>query len=266
MINAKRISIIALVLLVVGALGSLLTFQSLNDSTSVSEEETFSDNNITDIEISANNEEVEVMSTEDRATKVELTGTSSEEIENYLSADVEDETLSIELKDKRLFDFFNFIGTNLTLKVYLPEKTYNSLQADIDNGSFQVEQLSINNVEGEVDNGHFDMKDIAAAMVNVEADNGAISLENIEGKINGDVNNGEIYLKTNNLDHPLTLESNNGDIEVETDQEPTNAVFDIKTNNGEATVFGSSNWNTVIGNGDNQIKLTTNNGNINVVK
>lgn len=266
MINAKKIAIIALVLLVVGALGSLLTFQSLNDSTSVNEEKTFSSNTITDIEISANNEEVEVISTADSTTKVELTGTSSEEIENYLSANVEGETLSIELKDERLFDFFNFIGTNLILKVYLPETTYNSLQADIDNGSFQAEQLSINTIEAEVDNSHFEMKDIAAAMVNVEADNGSISLENIEGKINGNVNNGEIYLKTNNLDRPLTLESDNGNIEIETDQEPTNAIFDIKTDNGEATVFGSSNWNTVIGNGDNQIKLTTNNGNIDVVK
>ncbi|WP_079527935.1 DUF4097 family beta strand repeat-containing protein [Halobacillus hunanensis] len=266
MTNTKKISIIALVLLVVGALGSLISFQSLNDSASVSEEKTFSDNNITDIEISANNDEVEIISTEDSTTKVELTGTSSEEIENYLSANVAGSTLSIKLRDERMFDIFNFVGTSLTLKVYLPEKVYDSLQVDIDNGSFQAEQLSINNVKAEADNGHIEMNNIAATMLNVEADNGVISLENIEGKINGEVNNGEIYLKTNHLDRPITLESDNGNIEIETDKEPTNAVLDIKTDNGEATVFGSSNWNTVTGDGDNLIKLTTNNGNINVAK
>jgi len=107
------------------------------------------------------------------------------------------------------------------------------------------------------------MENITAVMVNAETDNGEVSLEHVEGNINGDVNNGRIYLQTSHLD---TLETDNGNIDIETEKEPTNAILDIKTDNGKATVFGSTNWNTVVGDGDNLIELNTNNGEINVVK
>ncbi|MFD1360100.1 DUF4097 family beta strand repeat-containing protein [Lentibacillus salinarum] len=267
MSSIKKISIVASVLLLVGVIGSLITFNTINNSVPVSEEAII-DDNLTDIEIRADNEQVRLNSTDDDKAKVALSGRITEGIKKQLNVDVEGSTLSIELEDedRKFFKFFDFIGTSLTLNVYLPEKAYESLQVDIDNGSFQAEQFSIKNVEAEVDNGYLEMKNIAATMITTEVDNGKVFLENTEGNINGKVNNGKIYLKTKNLDRPITLESNNGNIRIETDKEPTNTIFDIKTDNGNATVFGSSNWDTVTGDGDNLIKLTTNNGNINVVK
>lgn len=165
-----------------------------------------------------------------------------------------------------IINFFNFTGRDLTVNVYLPEKNYEFLQIEGDNGTIQAEQQSINNIDVKLDNGQVKMKNLVTTMLKADLDNGKIYLENIEGEIFGKVNNGKIYLKTNHLDRSITLASDNGDIEIETDQQPTNAVLDIKTKNGDVSVFGSSNWDTVIGNGENKIKLTINNGDIKIGK
>ncbi|TFJ92085.1 DUF4097 family beta strand repeat-containing protein [Lentibacillus salicampi] len=267
MSSIKKLSIAAFVLLLVGVIGSFFTF-NINDTVPVSEEKVIDNKAITDIEISADNQGVELISSDEDKAKVELSGRRNGNIKTRMNVEVEEGILSIELVDEhqKLFNFFDFIGTSLTLSVYLPEKVYESLEIDMDNGSAHAEQLNIKHIETDLDNGLIEMKNITATTINAKGDNGKISLENVEGKINGEVNNGKIYLKTNNLDRPITLKSNNGNIKIETEKEPTNAIFDINTDNGSATVFGSSNWNTVVGNGDNRIKLTTDNGNISVEK
>ncbi|WP_099156705.1 DUF4097 family beta strand repeat-containing protein [Virgibacillus ndiopensis] len=266
MINIKRISIIALILLLVGAIGSIITFNSINKPVSVSEEKIINTNDFTDIEIEADNEKVEIVSTDDQTTKVELVGRSTEQIQNQLKVEIEENTLSITLENEKLFNFFHFMDSNLTLKVSLPEKVYESLQVDIDNGTVYAEQLNIKAVKGETNNGHIEMEDIVATTINVESDNGKISLENVSGEINGETNNGKIYLETNDLDRPITLECDNGSIEIETENEPANATFNVRVDNGHINIFDKYSGNAVFGNGENLIKLTTNNGKIKVTK
>lgn len=58
--SIKKIAIVALVLLLLGGIGSLITFNTINKSVPVSEEKVI-DDNITAVEISADNEEVELM-------------------------------------------------------------------------------------------------------------------------------------------------------------------------------------------------------------
>ncbi|WP_442961150.1 hypothetical protein [Pseudogracilibacillus sp. SO30301A] len=60
------------------------------------------------------------------------------------------------------------------------------------------------------------------------------------------------------------MNTDNGRIDVQSNKEPTNAILDLKTDNGKVRVFGESNWVTVIGNGENIIKLTTDNGSITI--
>lgn len=266
MTKTKYIFFIALILLVVGIIGSFITY-NVNKPNIVLEERKLTDKNITNIEIKVNDENVKIFSTKDSETKVQLTGKSKEKIDSYFTVEVEDGTLLIKLKDDKPFiNFFNFTGRDLTVNVYLPEKNYEFLQIEGDNGTIQAEQQSINNIDVKLDNGQVKMKNLVTTMLKADLDNGKIYLENIEGEIFGKVNNGKIYLKTNHLDRSITLASDNGDIEIETNQQPTNAVLDIKTKNGDVSVFGSSNWDTVIGNGENKIKLTINNGDIKIGK
>lgn len=73
-------------------------------------------------------------------------------------------------------------------------------------------------------------------------------------------------MKTTTLNQPIQLETNNGWIEIETENEPTNVTFVVQVDNGSINILDKYKGSTVIGNGENLVKLKTNNGKIQVLK
>ncbi|MBP1970655.1 DUF4097 and DUF4098 domain-containing protein YvlB [Virgibacillus natechei] len=264
--NVKKVAVVALLLLLIGGLGSIFTF-NFNERTAIAETKTADTDNITAIDIRMNNEKVIIKPTEEPQARIELTGNEANDDKTELSVKENGNTLSIETTKQRekLFQFFSWGGA-MTLTVYLPEKSYESLVVDIDNGSFQAEQLTIEDINASTNNGEIAMADITAGTVNVHSNNGKIKLDHVAGEINGKTNNGAISLVTEGLERSIDFDTDNGSITIQTDEEPTNAVLDVRVDNGKINIFGDSDWDTVIGNGDNQIKLTTNNGSITVEK
>ena len=281
--NIKLISLIALALLIVGVIGSVFTFTSAYQSEEIIKTESVGSEGIENLNILTNNTKIEVLPTNDSDITAEL---STKNKKHELLAKVEDSTLFIEVKDKQKsfisLDFFSF-GTTLT--VYVPEKAYDSLQVESDNGRITVDEIEANGVNVKADNGRIEleniesmtvtgnasnglisMKNVNSSTINVTTSNGKIMLDHVEGEIYGKTSNGAIELVTENLDRFIELETNNGKINVQTEQEPTNVTFDVRVDNGKARVFGESNWDTVVGNGENLVKLTTNNGGITVTK
>ncbi|MFT8322288.1 MAG: DUF4097 family beta strand repeat-containing protein [Bacillus sp. (in: firmicutes)] len=267
MINRKKISIAAAILIVIGAVGSLFTFHLMDKSVSIAEEKTFDNNNITAIKVDADNASVKIVPTKESVTKVELSGRGSKDTKKIFSANIVGNTLAVKWKDERIkFINFDFVSESLTLKIYLPEKQYKSVEIDNDNGYVQLTDLKIDSLEAETNNGRVEIRNISSSNVAVESDNGRIMLDNVSGKIKATTNNGEISIKTVDLDRPMHLETDNGSIEVETEKEPSNVTFDVYVDNGSINIFDKYKGNAVIGNGDNLIKLKTNNGRITVVK
>lgn len=264
--NSKRFALLGLILLIVGVVGSVLTFKEVK-ADFVTEEETVSKNNITHIDIEANNEKVEVIPTSGSDILIKYSGEKVEQKKDTLSVEEEGNTLKIEIKDRQFFSFqFNFFIKQSSLKVYLPEKVYEKLKVDLGNGAIVVQDLSVEEIDVETNNGKIELDGIKADSVKANTHNGKVDLQNIEGQLHSRVNNGSISLETENLDRVINFETDNGSISIQTDQEPTDAIIDAKTNNGRVTIFGNTNWDSVIGNGTHKIKLVTKNGSINVTK
>lgn len=280
MINLKKISIVALILLLVGIAGSAFFLQGMKKADWVEEERAINDEFHT-IEITTDNTEIELLSTSEQTGKVELTGNDS----NYvLTTDVKDNTLSIAVKyNQRKYFNFNFFHESLSLKVYVPEKQYEALQIRSNNGRITVDsiqakdakvrsdngRLTINNVEGttvttQTNNGATSLKNVKATTVSAKSNNGKIQLDNIEGELIGKTNNGGLSLVTSHLDRPIDFKTDNGRITIETEKEPTNATINVDVKNGRVDVLGSSSRHTVIGDGEHVIKLTTKNGGVTV--
>jgi DUF4097 and DUF4098 domain-containing protein YvlB len=266
-INIKKISIIALILLLVGAVGSLLTFRTANKKESVSIEKVINNQSITSIQLDSDNAEVKFIPTNDTVAKVTLTGRGKTGTKQGFSASVNGNTLSIKQKYKQLqFFTFDFITTKLTLKVFLPEKQYNSLKIENNNGLVQLNNMKINNLKATTDNGRIKIKNISANSTYVESNNGQINLDHVDGKIQGRTDNGRISLITKDLDHKLNFSTDNGSIMIQTEKEPTNVTFNTHTDNGSINILDKYDGNAVIGNGENLIKLSTDNGSITVTK
>lgn len=263
----KKIAIIAAFLIVVGVVGSVLTFGFLDKGVSIQEKKTFEQKNIEAIEVNSNNARVEIIPTKDEAAKVELFGKAAKNTKNDFSAKMEGDTLIVSLEEKQFgFLHLDFSRESLTLKITLPEKQYNSLKIDNDNGYVQLAGLNVKQLQGNTNNGRVELKNITSASVNIETDNGKLILNDVSGKIKGKTNNGKISIKTADLDRSMELETDNGSIEIETEKEPTNVAFDVHVDNGRVNILDKYEGNAVIGDGDNIIKLKTNNGKISVIK
>ncbi|PKG25305.1 DUF4097 family beta strand repeat-containing protein [Niallia nealsonii] len=267
MINFKKILMIATFLIVIGAVGSLLTFRLVDKGGSIQEKRTFDQKNITAIEVDSDNARVEIVPSKDMVMKVELSGKGAKDDKKDFSAKVEGDTLLVSMK-KEDFRFFHFdlFTKSLTLKVILPEKQYDSLAVNNDNGYVQIKDLNVKRLDAETNNGRVDLKKIISSNVNVETDNGKLTLDDVSGNIKGKTNNGRISIKTADLDRSIQLETDNGSIEIETEKEPTNVAFDVQVDNGRVNILDKYEGDAVIGNGDNIVKLKTNNGRISVTK
>lgn len=264
MINLKKLMITGIVLIIIGTLGSLLTFR--DKGIDIAEEKVFKENNITAVEIESNNAGVEIIPTTGMETKVEVYGTGSKDTMTNLTAKVEGETLIVKWKEKQLGFLHLDFNDSLTLKVTLPEKQYKTMMINNDNGKVQLADLNIEQVIAESNNGRIEMENILSENVEVKSDNGRVELEHVSGTIKGESNNGRISMKTATLDQPIQLETNNGRIEIETENDPTNVTFDVQVDNGSINILDKYKGSAVIGDGENLIKLKTNNGKIQVVK
>lgn len=264
MLNMRKLLIVAFVLIGVGLVGSVFTFASKGKTESVTEEVEYDVDNIEQIDIRTDNAKVVILPTNQPSSKLEVTS----EGRNYrLTSDVKGDTLSVDMKHKRhrLFNL-EFFGDGASLNVYIPEKQYTALKVNSNNGKIEITDINAVDIKVNTDNGKIELQHVNATNIDAETNNGHISLDQVEGKLVGRTNNGAISLNTAHIDRPIDLKTDNGRIEIKTKEDPTNVVFDVKTENGKATIFGESDWNTVIGNGDHLVKLRTANGRITIAE
>lgn len=263
MFTKRPISIIAFLLIIVGVVGSVLTFEKpISKSDWVTAERTIDDNNIENIEIFAGNANIEVISVPDSSVKVEVSGIDAE---NDLYASVDGSTLSIRVEHrKNSLLQFDLLSSISSLKVFVPEEAYHSIQIESDNGRILGDNLQAKTLDVKTDNGLIELKRMNTSTTVAMSDNGKIALEDIEGDIIGETDNGAISLITSHLDREIELNTDIGTIEIRTAQKPTNAVIYANVDMGKISVFGESHTSTVFGNGDHSITLSTDIGKIKV--
>lgn len=262
--SMKKVAIIALFVLIAGA--AINVFVNIKDAiVNKAEEIVVENNHYKNIEVQSDNASVEFISTKDDETKVEFSGRMKKKMNYNFTADVKGDTLSIELTQKNWnFIQFGFTSMDIKLTVYVPEKQYNNIKTELDNGEIIARDMQAKSVHLETDNGFIHMKNIVAETVNVRTDNGKILMDEVEGDIEASTDNGRIVLITSNLERPISLSTDNGLIEIQTDKEPTNATIEADIEIGKLDIFGKSNKQTIFGDGDNLIKLETDNGKISV--
>lgn len=261
----KLFVIIVLLLVVLGGISLLIKPGNVFEKST--NKKVIDDLSFTSIAILADNAAVEIVPTKDAVATVEYSGKTKKNKKFIFEAAVKGDTLAVQFKEKRKgFIQFGFSSLDLTLTVHLPEKKYERLQVETDNGRIIAEQLQAKDIHLETDNGRIELKHVDAKAVNVKSDNGKIVLEDVTGQMKAKTDNGRISFVAKDLDQSIDLETDNGRIEIQTEKEPTNATIDAKTDNGRVEIFGQENKHVTFGKGENLIKLRTDNGRITVTK
>lgn len=279
----KKILTVALVLLLVGIIGSILTLKPMINPKLFSEEKVIN-KSFSHIEIAADNTSMEILPTTDSTAKVGISGKAGKGSKYYLSTDVKNATLSVKVKYEQR-SFINLFPSSLTLKVYVPERLYKTLKIHSDDGRVNVRNLQANDIniksnDGKIDlsnikgtaiitqanDGSSNLKNVKANAIKVTANDGRINLDQVDGHISGKANDGAISLTTNQLNHPIELATDNGRINIQTKKKPVNATINASGQNARVSIFEGSDSATVFGKGENLISLTAKDGSITVKK
>jgi len=182
-----------------------------------------------------------------------------------LDVKVKGKTLEIEV-ERRGFKWFSFdfFSKSPQISVGLPTKEYNTIEVETDNGTINASQLNVKQLVAQTDNGEINVEEMKSEAIVVESDNGEILIADSLGKINGQTNNGDVTVQIENLNQPMDLETDNGEIVVQTKEKAKNVQFKVETDNGDVNIYGQSTTDKVIGNGNILIKLASDNGDITV--
>ena len=300
MLNTKKLSIIASLLLLVGIIGSIFTFNLIEKPEFLTKEIDINDENFKNIDIQTNDMGIEIIPTNEKSALIEISG---HDLNNNFSATVTDSTLSIIYNEskRKLYNLdSNFASNSATMKVYVPKKIYETIRVHGNNGALSAEGLDAKEVEfkandgaillrninadsviaisqnGKIktedltgstfsliaNDGRINSKNITADSVSIVSHNGKIELDNVKGKLTAKANDGRIQLVTETLDYPIEFTTHNGKIDIQSNNEPENATIDAQANNGSITIFGENKSQAVFGLGENKIKLSSNDGKI----
>jgi Uncharacterized conserved protein len=267
MTTNKKILAVAAVLLIIGLVGSLITYRYGNEMKEISEQQTVAGSQVAAIDIRSDNTRIELLPSTDQDVNIQLDGKVLSNVKPQLSVKAEDSTLMITMnKNQRKWFNFNLREDSLTLKVYLPEKQYNELKIKNNNGYLKAKQLNVTSIQASTNNGRIEFSDTASQAVKVKADNGKIMLDHVTGVLDGRTNNGSITVQTKEINQNITLDTNNGKILIQMETEPTDVTFYTHVDNGRINIFDKYKGNTVVGDGKTLVKLTADNGSITVKK
>lgn len=261
-INFKKISLIAIVLIVTGIIGSLITLPMLKESHKIFEEKEFPNAAVKNIAFDVYSAGLEIIPVKNRPMKLIVTGESKEEL--IFQADVVGDTLNVKLKKKNKIQFFNVMDfvKDVKLKIFVPVNEFNSIAGNVKYGGIHVENLKANELDLELRNGLIELSDVDAQDIDLKLKDGEISLDKVEGNIRGTAENGIFFLKTAHLDRNIDFEMENGEVMIQTEQKPNNAAIHTGVGNGSIIIFGSFQPDVKFGKGENKINLYVTNGTI----
>lgn len=272
----KKILVAAVTVLSIGVVGNVMKNTVFAETKST--EQIFEADTISTINVKANNQEIAVEKSNTDDIQVTLTDKEEFNSKYELHTEVQDSTLTINVDRKNFFsrmfqmpDFSKLFDDNWfefgepTVIVYVPDNQFDEINVEVDNGMIVAEDINAKNIVANTDNGRIEMEEVVAEQSELSTSNGMIKVSDISGDITAKTDNGAIETELDSLDRNVTLETDNGKINVEVEKEPTNVLFDVDVENGHVNMFDNKySDDDIIGDGDNLISASADNGSITI--
>ena len=245
----KFFSILASFLIIVGAIGSFLTYDS-NEINAMDVSKSVAIARVDSIKISTISTDVKIIkSTTAKEATVKLTGNAKASQQPNLTVEVKDHELVIEAEpssgNKWFSVEFNFYSPTMELLVILPEKYFDNLEIDTVSGDILA-------------------TDVEAANTVISSVSGDITVENNVKEISIDTDSGDVALITPRITDDIDITTISGDVDINVEIEPTDVSFSIDTLSGDVNLFNKYMEDAKIGNGSTQVNIETTSGDIEV--
>ncbi|ALS02849.1 hypothetical protein ATZ33_16135 [Enterococcus silesiacus] len=147
---------------------------------------------------------------------------------------------------------------NVFNDVRADEATFQTTNGDIQVNDFTASKWSANSTSGSIS-----LSDIKG-ITNIETSNGDIQVTNLKGEAQAKTTNGSFSLYGTEIPKKLLVESQQGDIQVNTEEILYDVTIKTKTQLGDSTIFGKERTSFKRGKGTKSFTLQTNSGDISV--
>ena len=237
----KRIIFISLTFIILGIVGYIFIYKPFNNQIEVREEKIIE--NIDNISINTVSTDVNVVPSKDSTVYVELLGNSNEKYVPKLVTTTNNHQLKVDVEDYGENKWFNL--SSLTLKVHVPQNL--------------IDSFELNSISGNVA-----IQDVEAKRLKFNTNSGDMNFKYTLGDYTIETTSGNVEMHLKEISQPMTIDSESGNIQIKTNQKPTNATFTTKTLSGKVTIFDENHSHNIFGLGQNKIEIKSTSGNISI--
>ncbi|KRG14903.1 DUF4097 family beta strand repeat-containing protein [Lederbergia galactosidilytica] len=271
----RKISFIAGLLLIIGLIGSIITFSSIQrNSDSITTQ--IDDVPFSHLKVDVNNVDIELVPSEGEV-KIDVSGANSQELMDGIKIDQQEDTLIIQSNHKRIKWFSFGFDSSSKIKLFLPEKEYKKVELNSHSGDVYLANITGKDIQTQTRNGDIVANNISSQLFTVKTTSGDISLETIKADIhtkttngdttlsnvkaksiqtasgNGDIllkdvsgeiqaenKNGDFTVKNQQITDPITAQARTGDILITAENYPENVQFETASKVGDILIFGKN--------------------------
>ena len=235
---------VAIFLIILDVIGMALTAKSFFTREKVDSELNFSADRFEHVVIEGGRGNVQILPSTSSDIEVIWKGSlfNRGSRDDIVWVEENDSELKINIgKQRRFFNisFFDFDFLNrLEVRVYMPEKQFNSLVVKSEVGNVNVKDVQVDYLTAETDVANMTIESVHTKSMVVETNVGNVMLENIEGKLHAESDVGNITIRNELITNDMTLLSDVGKIELTVPRIPDNITFDADSSIGNVKVFG----------------------------
>lgn len=270
--NIKRWLIVALVLMVIGAImiissvraGAATLISWVDGELKIGQETTILEKSPVEefhnIEIDIQSSNIEFITSDDYYIEFD-------ECAGTLEYEVVDDTLTIEQKEKSVFMSFGFGFANdreNTVRVYYPEETaINNISLEVDMGNLYIAEMNASSMEINCDMGNVEFDQCFGEKISIDVDMGNVELEEVSvDKIDVKANMGNVEISKIDLLEEGVVKCEMGNVEMSFEKPVETYEIYAKIDMGELLINHEECGSTYKSEGEIPLEITNDMGNI----
>lgn len=262
----RKTTWIGLIIVIIGVIGSIVTFKQAIHPETHQVTDTFSVNDISALDIETNVAMVEVKHHEADDILVESKIESKKNGKEDIMMENRDGILTIHQERLKTYGVLGLFRQKQKIIVYLPK------DANIDDVNIEsdVAEIALDGIEaGAFDLhssvGRIHLTDIVGKSIQAKSDVGQVELEHTEGTLDVTTDVGEIKYHQKQLTDSARFNSSVGNIEVTFEEMPKDAKVTTSSSVSHVNIFGDKE-DYIDGNGNTELRITTDVGSVDVTK
>lgn len=300
----KRLAILSLSMLAIGAVGSIVTYPMAQKKVSLDIKKTIDASSVKQVSVKGRSMDINLADSPDNKIHISVNGETQSADKFELKTKQNGDTLEVTFVEPKLIEmnfvlFFNythrsatvslpksvkqasvktnfgeiytnnFVGESLELKTDAGDINLSNLQstdlnAKTNAGNISLSQSVITNTDLKASAGDLYVNSLVSSKTKLTTSAGNIDLNQITGNLVATSNAGDIDLTNKTIDQNIELQTNFGGIDVQSESKPTNLTVIAATDLGEIDIFNQNNREQTFGSGKYKMNLKTNAGDIEV--